>query len=172
MKRNDNPIFTMIPPSVLARAKALADEFQAEADRKDFIWRHFLLVTAAMIVLLCLNIANGYTFAVTAQGLIHDSKATLNALGIYALAVAFGGTAFSINALVTWLESMAPLRVGRSLISTEKNPRLFRAITWGPLIPLLALPAAFNALFNLTFFLIVVSAGFAALLLVMVASDA
>lgn len=172
MKRNDNPIFTMIPPLVLAKAKALADEFQAEADRKDFIWRHVLLVTAAVIVLLCLNIVNGYTFAMTAHGLFHDSKAILNALGIYALAVAFGGTAFSINALVAWVESMAPLRVERALKSKEENPRLYRSTTWGPLIPLLALPAAFNAFFNLTFFLIVVSAGFVALLIGMVASDA
>jgi hypothetical protein len=172
MKRNDNPIFTMIPPSVLAKAKALAEEFQSETDRKDFIWRHVLLVTAAVIVLLCLNIANGYTFAITAHGLFHDSKAILNTLGIYALAVAFGGTAFSINALVAWLESIAPLRIERSLTSRETNHRLYSSITWGPLIPLLALPAAFNAFFNLTFFLFVVSAGFVALLIGMVASDA
>ncbi len=172
MKRNDNPIFTMIPATVLAKAKEIADEFQAEADRKDFIWRHVVLVAAAVIVLLFLNIANGYTLAVTAHAVFQDSKAINNALGIYALSVAVGGTAFSINALVAWLECIAPLRVNRSMESAGQRPRLYRNSTWVPLVPFALLPIAFNAFFNLTFFLSMIGFGFVVLLVGMVKSDA
>ena len=171
MKPNDNLIFTMIPAAVLVKAKALANEYQTEADRKDFIWRHVLLVIVVVIVSLALNIANGLTFAATAFGLFQASKATADAFGIYAFAVVFGGTAFSINAFVAWLEAIALLTFNPSTQSEVQAPRLYRYSTWLPLVALVVLPAAFNALFNLTFFLILVGFGFAALLLGMVVSD-
>ena len=171
MKPNDNPIFTMIPVAVLVKAKALALEFQAEEDRKEFIWRHVLLVTAVVVGLLALNILNALIFGAISHGLFKDNRSVANAFGIFAFAVAFGGTAFSIYAFVAWLEAVAPLDINSPKPSEIETPRLYRYSTWIPLAAFVGLPIAFNALFDLTFFLILVGFGFVVLLLGMVASD-
>lgn len=164
MKNNDNPIFAMLPAGVLARAKALAEQFRAEAQLQDLVWRNVIVVIAAIVLLAFANAANAYVFGSTAAAMVKGSApSVVPYIWACAVIVVLGGMAFSFNAFVAWLELLAFRRNNPLASAKPEHLRFHRRATWLPLIPLSVVPAAFNALFDVSFFL--VSVGFAFVLM-------
>ncbi|MDO8768504.1 MAG: hypothetical protein Q7K57_07365 [Burkholderiaceae bacterium] len=172
MKKNDSPIFTMLPASVLARAKTLAEEFRAEAQLKDLVWRNVIGVTTVIILLLFANGANGYVFGTTAGAMLKGSAPSVVPYSwTYAVIAGLGGMAFSFNAFVTWLELLAFRRNNPLASAKPSHLRFYRRATWIPLIPLIAVPAAFNAFFDVSFFLVTVGFAFVVMLVATLSAD-
>ncbi|MBK9021310.1 MAG: hypothetical protein IPL72_15535 [Sulfuritalea sp.] len=172
MKKNDSPVFTMLPADVLAKAKALADEFRAEAQLKDLVWRNVVGVTAVIILLLFANGANGFVFGSTAGAMLKGSAPSIvPCTWTYAVIVVLGGMAFSFNAFITWLELLAFRRNNPLASAKSSRLRFYRRATWLPLIPLIAVPAAFNALFSVSFFLVTVGFAFVVMLVATLSAD-
>jgi len=164
MKQNDNPIFAMLPTEVLAKAKALAEEFRAEAQLQDLVWRKLIGVIAAIVMLASANAANGYVFGSTAAAMVKGSAPSLVPYAwTCAGVVVLGGMTFGFNAFVAWLELLAFRRSNPMVSAKPGHLRFYRRRTWLPLIPLSVVPAVFNALFDISFFL--VSIGFAFVLM-------
>jgi hypothetical protein len=173
MKKNDNPIFTMVPVGVLAKAKALAEGFRAENDLKDVVWRNVIGITAVVILLVFANGANGFVFGMTADEMLKESvPAVIPFIKIYAVVVILGGLAFSVNAFVTWLELVSYRRNNPLASDIPKHLRFYRGATWLPLIPISAVPAAFNAFFSIDFFLVTVGFAFVFMLVATLYVDA
>ncbi len=171
MRPSPNPLFAMIPGSVLARAKALADQFRAEERLKEFIWRHVLAVTGALVLLIALNIANGFTFGSVGANVFKDSPAIAGAFQIYGVVAAFGGLFFSVVGLMAWIAKLAMTRANPMNEERSRQVEPSRRWIWWLLMPLALLPAVFNALFSASFVLVAAGAVFVVALLVMMSAD-
>ena len=162
----------MLPAGVLAKLKALADEFRAEAELKDLVWGNVAGVTTVIIMLLLANGANGFVFGSTAGAMLKGSASSfIPYTWTYAVIVVLGGMAFSFNAFVTWLELLAFRRNNPPASARSSHLRFYRRATWLPLIPLIAVPAAFNALFDASFFLATVGLAFVVMLVATLWAD-
>lgn len=161
----------MVPASILAQAKALADEFRVQERLEDLVWRYLILVIGGFALIIGFNIANGIVFRTTLCELFALSESLSRAAAIFMLVVIIGGLFFSANAFVAWLELMSFRRDNPSVQLSRKNQRLFRPATWVPVVPVVLLPALFNAFFSVQYFFAVVAVAFVVMLVVMVASD-
>jgi hypothetical protein len=172
MNKNDSPIFAMLPAGVLAKAKALAEEFRAEAQLQDLVWHNLIGVIAAIVLLALANAANGYVFGSTAAAMVKGSApSVVFFVWTCAAVVVLGGMAFGFNAFVTWLELLAFRRSNPMAPAKPGHLRYYRRATWLPLIPLAVVPAVFNALFDVSFFLVSVGFAFVAMLVATLYAD-
>jgi hypothetical protein len=72
--KNNNPIFAMLPPEVLLKAKKLAGEYYKEDRLKDLAGRHLVSLSAATIFLLFFNAANAWVFGAIATDFLNDAS--------------------------------------------------------------------------------------------------
>ena len=172
MRKNDNPLFAILPASLLAKAKSLADDFRIEEELKDLAGRSIFRLVFVIIFLAWLNGANAYTFGTTTIGIIgKGNPSLLLATWAYALVIWFGGMLFMFQGLMAWLELLIRRRIDPLSDTRAKGAAFYRRATWYPLIPISFLPALFNAWFSLSFFMVAVAFILVLVILFSVLSD-
>jgi hypothetical protein len=154
MQKNDNPLFALLPASVLAKAKSLSNDLRIEDELKDLAGRSTIKLAIVITFLTGLNGANAYAFGTTTIGLIGKSNPSLLfATWAYALVIGFGGLIWMFEGLMAWLELLVRRRIDPLSAPRARDAAFYRRSTWLPLIPISLLPALFNACFSLTFFM-------------------
>lgn len=173
MASSSSPLFALLPPEVLAKARDLARKFETEDQLRDLADRRMFSLAGLIVILVFAHLLIALGFLGVVTDFVRPASGWVKGIAtLYGLAICLGGTALMFLAYVAWLEVVVFKRVAPLLNPKEEGLRFYRRSTWLSLIPFTAAPLLINAWFSVAFFLALVSIVLVGVVVAFVYADA